>query len=126
MGREGNKLAPGEPFIEREILRQDPHQGLRANRLAPDIHSADPDRAGGRAQQAGHHLNRGRFARPVWSQEAKKLAATYRQIKVAYRNLLSKVVFFFQAEDGIRYRLFAIWHPMSIIATLRYTRRRRR
>ena len=79
-----------QAFIDIQNLREDAHQGVCPDGILPHIDATHPDGAGGRAQQADHHFNRGAFPRAVWSQEAVKLTPLYGQIQVIDRHFLTE------------------------------------
>src|SRR5262249_51260051 len=69
-----DELTAGEAVIEIELLGEDAHKSLSAERLAPDVHAADEGRACGGAEQADHHLDGGGFTCTVGTEEAEELA----------------------------------------------------
>src|SRR6185312_5113850 len=55
---------------------------LHLDRMGNEIFAEDADRAGGRCEQTGEHLDRGRLARSVGTEEAEELAGLNNKVDV--------------------------------------------
>ena len=63
-------LDGSETFVEIQPLWDDPDAAFDLNRLFLDLESANASSASGGRQQGREHIDRGRFARSVGTQES--------------------------------------------------------
>ena len=68
-------LADAQVAVERELLRHVAEPGAGGAGGAIEVEAGDAGPAGGRPQEAAHHLERGRFAGAVGAEQAEDLAA---------------------------------------------------
>src|SRR5439155_23483178 len=67
------KLRSGEPLVETELLGEESHPGSRS--WVRGWSAEELDRTRGRAGEPEHHLDDGRFSRPIGAQQSEDLAS---------------------------------------------------
>jgi hypothetical protein len=80
---EHQELTAGLAHVEAGLLQGDPHAPACCVGVGCDIDARDPGRAGGDREQRGEHLDGGRLASAVRTQEAEDLAGLDAEIDPA-------------------------------------------
>ena len=83
----GQQLGAGEALEQGQVLGQHADHGLGLHRDLPHVELVDVDLAGVGPQQAGHHLERRRLARPVGAHQAEEAPAGNHQVDAGHRYL---------------------------------------